>query len=267
MRRRLLAAAVLTAAVPVWACINTYGTDLQGKAVQSVFEAGDLVAYLKKPRTTDWREQKAKLGRNLDRASLEQRNDYAAALLHLGEIQPALQILLRIEKERPGRYATATNLGTAYELAGQNEHALSWIRAGIVRNPRSHGGTEWLHVAILEAKLALAKDPAWLRTHSVLGVDFGTAAVPKMPARLQLDAESTLSAIHIQLLERLQFVPPPDAVVGDLLFDYGNLQMLIGTVENAAALYDMALQYGTPRAALARQRALHARGIAARAKK
>ena len=147
-------------------------------------------------------------------------------------------------------------------------------RAGIVRNPESHDGTEWLHVDVLETKLALARGPAWLRSHSVLGLDFGTAAVPKTPSRFpldntgkRLDADDTRSAIHIQLSERLPFVPPPDPIVGDLLFDYGNLQMLTGTMENAAALYDLALQYGTPRAALARQRAAHARRIVARTKK
>jgi hypothetical protein len=43
--------------------------------------------------------------------------------------------------------------------------------------------------------------------------------------------------------------------------------MLTDTMENAAAIYDLALQYGTPRAELARQRMTHARQIAKRAKK
>jgi tetratricopeptide (TPR) repeat protein len=229
---------------------------------------------LKKPNSTDWRAQKRRLGRNLENSSIEQRNDYAAALLHVGEIKPALAILVQIERTKPGLYATATNLGTAYELAGKNEHALSWIRAGIRRNPQSHEGSEWLHVAILEAKLALARDAGWLRSHSILGLDFGKAAIPKMPARFpldnggnRLDAASTSQAIHVQMAERLQFVAPPEPIVGDLLFDYANLLMLTDTMENAAAIYDLALRYGTPRAELARQRMAHARQIAKRAKK
>ena len=274
MKHLLIALAVIAAATPLVACINTYGTGLQGQAVATYFTGDDLAEYLTKPRGLNWRAQKRKLSRNLPQASIEQQNDYAAALLHLGEIQPALAILVRIEQTRPGLYATATNLGTAYELAGKNEHALSWIRSGIRRNPQSHEGSEWLHVAILEAKLAMATDPGWLRTHSVLGLDFGSEAAPRMPARFPsgnkgqtLDAKETAQAIQVQMAERLQFVGPPDAIVGDLLFDYANLLMLTDTMENAAAIYKLALRYETPRAALAKQRMEHARLIEKNARK
>lgn len=274
MKRLLLAVAVTAVASPLFACINTYGTDLQGKVVETIFSGDDLVAYLMHPKGPDWRAQKTKLSRNLSQAPIEQQNDYAAALLHLGEIKPALAILVRIEQTKPGLYATATNLGTAYELAGKNEHALSWIRAGIRRNPDSHYGSEWLHAAILEAKLALARDPDWLRTHSVLGLDFGAGAVPRMPARFPrdnrgkpVDAREARQAIHVQMAERLQFVSAPEPIVGDLLFDHANLLMLTESMENAEAIYELALRYGTPRAALAQQRLAHARSVLKRAGK
>lgn len=274
MKRLLIALAVTAAATPLFACINTFGTDLKGEVVSTFFTGDDLVEYLTNPDGPNWRAQKKKLSRNLAQASLEQQNDYAATLLHLGEIQPALAILVRIEQTRPGLYATATNLGTAYELIGKNEHALSWIRAGIRRNPQSHDGSEWLHVAILEAKLAMAANPSWLRTHSVLGLDFGSEAVPRMPAGFpsgndgkSLDARETSHAIHVQMVERLQFVGPPDPIVGDLLFDYANLLMLTDTMENAASIYKLALRYDTPRAELAKQRMEHARMIVKHAKK
>jgi 3',5'-cyclic AMP phosphodiesterase CpdA len=66
--------------------------------------------------------------------------------------------------------------------------------------------------------------------------------------------------------ERLQFVAPPDPIVGDLLFDYANLLMLTDTMENAAAIYSSSCAT-TPRAALAQQRLAHARLIAKRARK
>ena len=276
MKRLLLALVVIAAANPLFACINLYGTDLQGKVVPTPFTGNDLVEYLTKPSGPYWRAQKRKFSRNrnLSPASIEQQNNYAAALLHLGEIQPALAILVGIEQTRPGLYATATNLGTGYELAGKNEHALSWIRAGIQRNPESHQGSEWLHVAILESKLAMAADPNWLRTHSVLGLDFGSDAVPRMPTRFpsgnngkSLDARETAQAIQVQMSERLQFVKPPDAIVGDLLFDYANLLMLTDTMETAASIYKLALRYDTPRAALAKQRMEQARVIVKRPKR
>lgn len=274
MKRLLIALAVIAVATPLFACINTFGTDLKGEVVSTFFTGDDLVEYLTQPGGPNWRAQKKKLSRNLAQASLEQQNDYAATLLHLGEIQPALAILVHIEQTKPGLYATATNLGTAYELIGKNEHALSWIRAGIRRNPQSHDGSEWLHVAILEAKLAMAANPGWLRTHSILGLDFGSEAIPRMPAGFPsgndgkpLDARETSHAIHVQMVERLQFVGPPDPIVGDLLFDYANLLMLTDTMENAAAVYELALRYDTPRAALAKQRMEHARMIVKNARK
>lgn len=227
MSRLLLFLAAVVVAAPLFACLNTYGTDLQGRPSETLFDGDDLVEYLTEPDGPNWRAEKKRLGRNLSRGSYQQQNDYAAALIHLGEVKPALAILVRIEQTKPGLYATATNLGTAYELVGRNEHALSWIRAGIRRNPESHHGSEWLHLAILQTKLAMAKDPASLRSHSVLGLDFGAGAVPRMPVRFPLDnrrkpldAVGTRSAIHIQVAERLQFVAPPEPIVGDLLFDY-----------------------------------------------
>jgi len=141
------------------------------------------------------------------------------------------------------------------------------------RNPQSHEGSEWIHAAILETKLALAGNPDLLRTRSVLGLDFGTGTVPRMPASFPRDttgkpanARATREAIHIQMAERLQFVPPPEPIVGDLLFDYANLLMLTDTMENAAAIYELALRYGTPRAVLAQQRLAHARLLVKRSK-
>jgi tetratricopeptide (TPR) repeat protein len=153
------------------------------------------------------------------------KNDLATALAHTGEAGEAVVLLEQIEAEQPGLYRTAANLGTAYELSGDNQKALEWIRKGIERNAGSHEGTEWLHVRILEAKLALAADPAWLETHSVLGtrrgqdvtiLANGNRGENLSPAQLE-------EALIYQLHERLQFVQPPDAIVADLLLALGNL--------------------------------------------
>ncbi len=132
--------------------------------------------------------------------------DFAVALIHLGRHAEAIPVLLDLEARRPGLYATAANLGTAYELAGKLEEAVLWIARGIERNADSHDGTEWLHAAILHAKLKLRDDPAWLKTHSVL--DGAT----------ERGAEEVVRAIDYQLGERLKFVAAPDAIVCDLFY-------------------------------------------------
>lgn len=141
-------------------------------------------------------------------AGLPDTLDYAVALIRLGRYAAAIEALEAFEAARPGVYETAANLGTAYELVGKLEEAALWIARGIERNPRSHAGTEWLHAAILHAKLKMRDDPSWLKTHSVIdGAQVG-----------QREAGEIVRAIDYQLGERLQFVSAPDAVVCDLFY-------------------------------------------------
>src|SRR6185437_11772073 len=91
------------------------------------------------------------------------RSDYSIALMYLGRSKEAVELLQALENERPGEYFIAANLGTAYELTGNNEEAARWIAEGIRRNPESHEGTEWLHLKILEAKIAQEKDPDYFK--------------------------------------------------------------------------------------------------------
>lgn len=144
--------------------------------------------------------------KQMDTAAFSKRLDYSVALVRLGRYADAITQLVRLEAAYPGRYQTAANLGTAHELAGNLEEAVVWIARGIERNPAAHYGTEWLHLAILRAKLKLRSEPGWLKEHSVLdGIE--------APG-----AEAIVRAIDYQLGERLQFVDPPDAIVADLFY-------------------------------------------------
>jgi hypothetical protein len=140
------------------------------------------------------------------KASFEDTTDYAVTLIHLGRHAEAIKVLIALEAKRPNAYTTAANLGTAYELAGELEAAAKWIAAGIERNAASHAGTEWLHLAILRAKIQLRSDPTWLARHSVLDL-----AERREPMDI-------VHAIEHQLNERLNFVTPLDAIVCDLFF-------------------------------------------------
>lgn len=259
MKRFVLAFLVLAA--PAQACLQSYHTTIDGKRVvrEEMPHASqvDLINAVG-ARRPYWAEERKKLAGKKDYQS---RNDYAVAILHLGQTAPALAIFEALERERPGVYQTAANLGTAYELSGRNADALRWIREGIKRNPRSHEGTEWLHAAILEAKLAQARDPKWLATHSVLGLDFGANARPVMPKALPkgndgkpVTSEALRVALFFQLMERRQFVNPPDGIVADLFFDWANVTALTASLENSLQMYDEALRFGLARAQLASQR-------------
>ncbi len=180
-------------------------------------------------------------------AGYRARNDYATVLIHRGEARKAVGILESVEAEHPGEYIVAANLGTAYELSGDLGQAHRWISEGIRLNPNAHEGTEWLHLRILESRQAVAKDPAWLKSHSVLGMNFGTGDAPEMSVTLPkgaTNAEDVVKALTYQLHERMAFVPAPDPMVGGMLADLADLLSLFRSVDVAIPVYGLALNYG-----------------------
>ncbi len=212
--------------------------------------------YVRRLTTTDgrayWEDLLQKLhAEKKDLPMMFNDHNVAVALVHLGRYREAVKILEKTEKRYPGSYATAANLGTTYELLGQNDQAIRWINEGLSRDPESHYGTEWLHVKILEAKIALKKDPRWLERNSVLGIDWDefnrnpSADISVTDNRgQQKSAKEIEDALAYQLHERMEFVKPPDPVVAQLLFDLSNLLKRSRSPEHAVAVQQLAIDYG-----------------------
>jgi hypothetical protein len=176
----------------------------------------------------------------------EKRNDYAVALMYLGRSSEAVEFLQKLEEEKPGNYSVAANMGTAFELSGKNLEALRWIREGIRRNADSHEGTEWLHVKILEAKIAAQKDTNYFATHSVLNLKAGDITDTIDVGDRKMPPKELMRAIQHQLTERLKFVKPPDPAVASLLFDYSAIEAAEGTLEGAKGFLWLSKDYGYP---------------------
>src|SRR5258708_17631923 len=135
------------------ACFWITGTTYEGhsKRASGRGKATMLRSFLK----LDHRDEGLKMQLALaNTTNFNERSDYAVSLVYVGKTKEAVELLQALEKEQPGTYVVAANLGTALELLGSNEEALYWIREGLRRNPQSHEGTEWLHAKILEAKIA-----------------------------------------------------------------------------------------------------------------
>src|SRR5688500_3081587 len=120
----LLVALFLTSKSTVFGCINEIGRSTVGEGIY----VGELTPqeFLKALNTHEEKAYWKGVLRDLKHidgrfSEIENRNNSAVALLHLGRIREAIKILEKIEKEKPGLYYTATNLGTAYELNGENE--------------------------------------------------------------------------------------------------------------------------------------------------
>ncbi len=198
------------------------------------------------------------------------QNNLSVALAHAGKLDEALERMQTVERTFPGHPYTAYNMGTVYELKSDLPHALEWVKKGIQREKEMTGhhhldGTEWLHIKILEAAIKSKFEPDLLKSQSVLGLNFGDGEIPIEPTKFPTDVDGKVltiaqveKSLFEQLHERLEFVPSPNPIVADLVFDYANLQALKnsdeGTPTNAIDLYKMAMDYGPARAQLVQAR-------------
>jgi len=167
-------------------------------------------------------------------------SDYGLLLVLDGQYDKARDTFLYLESIAPDRYSTAANLGTVYELLGDNGQALAWISRAVEINPASHMRSEWLHVKILEAKLAGASA---VTSNFLLNTSFGTDALPRTSLP-QAKLLKLRDALFYQLNERVTFIKPTDAIVAQLLFDLGNVAYLSGAKSEAKIIYRKAKEYG-----------------------
>lgn len=234
--------------LPLAACINDYVPNKKAiSAARSLAEELTKVELLE-----SWESRRDRLREKVNAGGdYKVQNDLASALMRTGDPKAAIQILAGIEKVKPGMYQTASNLGTAFEVAGDNENAIKWIRKGINLNPKSHDSSEWIHVKILETKIAMARDEDWPETSSILGLDFGYAREPQQPRMLPtgnsgepLSLDQIETGLRYQLHERLQFVKAPDVVAASLLLDLGNIVALKAhELGSAQGIYELAERY------------------------
>lgn len=168
-------------------------------------------------------------------------SDKGLVLVVLGNFKEAIEIYKFIESISPNRYSTASNIGTAYELIGDNVKALQWIEKAIRLNKISHHGSEWIHANILKAKISADDDN--ISSDFLLNANFGDGYLPTS----SLDKESLLELslmLFYQLSERMSFVKPNDKIVAQLLFDYGNIMFLRTNYRAALETYKKAKEYG-----------------------
>ena len=171
---------------------------------------------------------------------LDYLTDKGVILIIQRQFKSAIELYLEIERLQPNRYTTASNIGTAYELAGENEKALRWIKRAVEIDSTSHFNSEWIHVNILEAKI---KGEEYYTTSFLLNTDFGDYKVPTS-SKNSKELKALSEALYFQLNERMSFVQPKEKIVAQLLFDLGNLAFLTGNYHDAVADYEIAKTYG-----------------------
>ena len=241
-------AVLLLITAPVLACINTYRDD-----IKLAHQRGDNAELVKLLAEAEAAHAKS--------PTIENTNDLAVAWVLTGRVEDGIKLLRDLEARNPGSAIVAANLGTAYELAGNDQEALTWIREGVRRDPNEHEGSEWVHVKILETKQILKMNPNWLRTRSVVGWREGQQLLADAQGRVRSPAD-LIQPIKYQLEERLKFVRPPDPIIADLYLTLGDIAHSTSAAyptlwerdDEEASGYDGALRFGTVHEVRARER-------------
>ncbi|GAA4056632.1 tetratricopeptide repeat protein [Flavobacterium chungnamense] len=170
---------------------------------------------------------------------LDYLSDKGYVLIISKKYLEALDVYFQIEKIKPNRYSTASNIGTIYELLGKNKEALNWINKSIQINPKSHKGSEWIHSKILEAKIRGEK---YITSNFLINLDSDndrTLAQLSKSKRKEL-----INALYYQLNERVSFIKDKDKIIAQLLFDLANLLVIDGNSSDAVIIYIKAEKYG-----------------------
>jgi hypothetical protein len=167
-------------------------------------------------------------------------SDVGVVLILQKKYNEAIKLYNQIEKTHPNRYSTASNLGTIYELTGDNVNALKWIEKSIKLNFNSHKASEWIHVNILKAKV----NGLIFSSQNIINTDFSFESFPKTDL-----TENNLSSlrfqIYFQLNERMSFIKEKDKSIAVLLFDLANIDYLLAEKSSQyKELYKMAIDYG-----------------------
>ena len=232
----------------LFSCLWIDGTTIDGKYTdQSKTVISDMFEYyIKESSPTKQLEHILENEpEHKKRTEAEQEEHHAVIYLLKGDYQKSIQKLLLLNKKHKNKYSIASNLGTAYELNGNNVEALKWITEGIKRDSNSHHGTEWLHQLILETKIILTKSPKFLEENRII----------TLPNEFNSDTNITINhktysirkierALEYQLRERTVFVKPKDAIVADLFYTLALIGSQTSSVETGLAYLEWAELYG-----------------------
>lgn len=240
MRKHIFLLLSLLSTFYSFACLNGATKELKNgvyvyEDYQGIVPEGHVFFVNNYPKLIRELDSLYKVTKDLDYLS-----DKGYVLVIQNKYAAALEIYLKIEQLQPNRYSTASNVGTIYELMGDNKKALYWINKAIRINPKSHNGSEWLHAKILEAKIGGA---TYINSDFLIGTTFGEEDKPKniLPRK---ERKALIMALYYQLNERVSFIKTKDDIIGLLLFDLGNLAFLDHKYSDAVRIYEKAQTYG-----------------------
>jgi len=241
MKSSILIILLLALANKVYPCGNEYGHTLDGKRIPTryFFLSERMLHFDTLEIQHKLTALRAKV--NSGSATFKTRSDIALNLMKLGQADSSIKILRPLLREHPNEYTINANLGTAYELAGQLDSALKYISEGYQINPKSHRGSEWVHIKILEAKLKEQQQSGWMATNAILDL---RELLNKVKAKNQHRARRNVNqSIFYQVRTRAPFTPAPNKILSNMLQTLGDFNAESGTYENALLAYAFAIKF------------------------
>lgn len=244
MKKHLILAFSITIGIccTAYSCINEETILLDGSIVEKPYEVMEMPKGIKidKYRKDYEKSMKELYDYWKTNGDIAYYSDYGVALIYLGEYEKAKSVFVDIDKLQPGRYSTAANIGTIYELLGMNDSAYYWINRGLEINPLSHDSSEWVHLNILRAKM---KGGKYLESKYLIGTDFGDGEKP-ITKLSDKELKKLMQSLFYQVKERMTFIKPKNQIIGQLLFEMGNITALRNNIKAALLYYKMAWDYG-----------------------
>jgi len=242
MKKFLLVLVLLCSIKSSFGCGNEYGYSLDGQRIHTrYFFLSERMLHFNKG---DINKRLTALNNKIKNGTDDYKtwSNIALNLMKLGQADSSLKILLPLYKEHPNEYTIIGNIGTAYELTGQLDSALYYISKGFEINPKSHLKSEWVHVAILEAKIQESRRSGWLGHNSVLDLDNLIKRVGKGDLRGR-KVTSINNQIFLQIRTRAPFTPVPNMILANILETLGDFNRKVGTYENAILAYAYAMRF------------------------
>ena len=233
MKKVLLLFSALLFLYIAHACLNEYHVSKTGKETIDHFGMYNL-HFIRDFNVTEINEELEILLKDTSTNKeeiLTTKNDIAVKYIKLGKLNEAKSILEELSREYPNEYNVIVNLGTLYELMGDNSKALGYIKKATLINTDSHRGSEWFHAKVLKYKLKNRTDE---QIPGDLILNLNGSGLP---------AEETAEEVAYQLKERIPFTPVPNLMMAKILMEYGDYVADSISIEAAYVLYGIAQEY------------------------
>jgi hypothetical protein len=150
-----------------------------------------------------------------------------------------LELSTRLVAKYPNDYGVVITHAAALELNGQPGDAIPFMKHALGLNPKSHKGSEWIHLKFLEQRVS---GGASVSPWALIGVDLRPDSLPMKPD--SMDVKELLRQVHYQVNDRRFFTPEHDPLYGALMFAYADLLQLNGYRSQAKWTYEQAASYG-----------------------